>query len=314
MGDGSLLPLADAWDGDPIRPTSNDPTPGAVVASLTDRDRALRVRHLTARAIEIVDEAIATHLDGRTLVATCALYSGGDDSTTLLHLFRRRVTHAIHANTGIGVEETREFVRSTCTEWGVPLIEKHPPTSYRDLVLERGFPGPAMHWKMYQRLKERCLHAARRDLVGDSRRERVLFLAGRRRSESRRRADVPAHERDGSIIWASPLVAWTKLDLMTYRALHDVPRNPVSALLHMSGECLCGAFAKPGELDEIGYWFPTVRAEIEALEAEVRAAGHPEHLCRWGHGSGAPSKSGPLCSSCDLLFDSEATPATREAS
>lgn len=68
----------------------------------------------------------------------------------------------------------------------------------------------------------------------------------------------------------------------------------------MSGECLCGAFAKPGELDEIGYWFPETKAEIEALEIEVRAAGHREAICKLGHGQGSPSKAGPLCSSCEL--------------
>lgn len=95
---------------------------------------------------------------------------------------------------------------------------------------------------------------------------------------------------------------WTELDLNTYRALHDVPRNPVADLIHMSGECLCGAFAKPGELDEIGYWFPETKAEIEALEVEVRAAGHREAICKWGHGQGSPSKAGPLCSSCELNY------------
>jgi hypothetical protein len=83
----------------------------------------------------------------------------------------------------------------------------------------------------------------------------------------------------------------------------EIPRNVASDTLHMSGECLCGAFAHRGELDEIGEWFPEMRAEIEALEAEVRAAGHPEPFCTWGHGQGEPAEtSGPLCTSCDARF------------
>jgi hypothetical protein len=232
------------------------------------------------------------------------LFSGGNDSTVLAHLFRDDATHAIHANTTIGIEATRQFVRDTCTTWGLELVEIAAPVSYRDLVIQQGFPGPAMHWKMYQRLKERPLDAARHVLgVAGSRTKAALFLAGRRRQESDRRQDVPLHEPDGSVIWASPLAMWTNLN--TYRDMHpDVPRNEVSDLLHMSGECLCGAFAKPGELDAIGEWFPAVADEIRALEAEVRAAGHPEPLCRWGHGvTGAglaAMRTGPLCSSCTV--------------
>lgn len=300
LGTDALLTAAESWGFDPLRPDLVNVTPAAVVAGLSAGDKALRLRRLIEQAHEIYDLSIATHLGKHELVASCVLYSGGNDSTALAHIFKRRATHAIHANTGIGVEQTREFVRDTCKTWELPLIEKHPPTSYRDLVIERGFPGPPMHFKMFTRLKERCLEQARGDLVTNPRKERVLFIAGRRRSESRRRAEIPLHERKGSTIWASPIAMWTTIDLNTYRALHDVPRNPVADVLHMSGECLCGAFAQPGELDEIGYWYPDVKAEIEALEVEVRAAGHPERFCTWGHGLGAPSKTGPLCESCEL--------------
>lgn len=298
----TLFAEADAYQGDPMMPDLEQPTPITLVASLTGPDRELRVKNLITQAHDIYDAGVAEHLDGHTLVASALLFSGGNDSTTLGHIFRHRVTHVIHANTTIGIEETRVFVRDTCKAWGLPLIEKVAPTSFRELVIERGFPGPAMHFKMYQRLKERCLRAALRDLVSNPYRERVVFVAGRRRQESARRADVALSERDGSAIWVSPLAFWTSLDMNTYRTTHDVPRNTVSDTLHMSGECLCGAFAHRGELDEIGYWFPAMKAEIEALEAEVRSAGHPEPYCTWGHGQGKPSQSGPMCSSCDARF------------
>lgn len=182
------------------------------------------------------------------------------------------------------------------------------------MVLENGFPGPPpMHARMYQRLKERPLMQARRDLVKNPRTERVLFLAGRRRAESQRRAKVPVHERRGSIIWASPLVNWTALDLAMYKREYEVPSSEASQLMHMSSECLCGAFAKPGELDEIAYWFPQVAASIRALEAEAVAAGIPEPRCRWGHGQGAPSKSGPMCDGCELRFETNGSGGSEHA-
>lgn len=268
----------------------------------TDERRA-RLATAIMDSQRILAEALDIHLGSHKLVARCLLFSGGNDSTTLGHFMRRYVTHAIHVNTGIGIEQTREHVRRTCDAWGIPLIEKSPPagSTFRELVLEQGFPGPAHHWKMYQRLKERGLRLARNELVTNPRRERVLFIAGRRRNESARRAEIVEHERVGSVIWVSPLANWTNEDMNTYRALYDVPRNEVSDLIHMSGECLCGAFAKANELDEIGFWFPEVKNQIEELEREVAAAGHKR--CKWGWGAtrhiDSKVKSGPLCSSCD---------------
>lgn len=274
-----------------------------------------RLQALVQESNALVDQAIATHITGesRRLAAICVLFSGGDDSTVLAHLLRQRADYAVHINTGIGIEATREYVRQTCRGWDLPLIEEHPPPgcTYEELVLDQGFPGPGHHYKMYQRLKERGLRKVRKRLVPRPRQERVLFVAGRRRDESQRRMQVPEMEREGAIVWVSPLVNWTKRDLNTYRMAHrDVPRNPVSATLHMSGECLCGAFAHEGELDEIGYWYPDTVAQIRELESKVAAAGHPPQRCIWGWGGSAtgpeaeaPSASGPLCTSCDARFE-----------
>lgn len=264
-----------------------------------------RMNGLIAEAFGLVDEAITAHVGDREIVARCILYSGGNDSTILAHLMRAYATHAVHVNTGIGIEQTRDFVRETCAAWDLPLIEKHPPagSTYRELVLDQGFPGPGMHYKMYQRLKERGLMAVRRDFITEPRKQRILYMAGRRRDESARRANIVEHEKIGSIVFVSPLVNWTNEDMNTYRIMHpDVPRNPVSDLLHMSGECLCGAFAHKGELEEIEMWFPLVAQEIRELEAEVQAAG--QKRCEWGWGWNKPltaaDKSGPLCTSCDV--------------
>lgn len=284
------------------------------IAKMSHEDRALRVRLLIQQSHDLMDDAIKSEIldANRKVTAICVLYSGGNDSTTLAHMFRNRADYAIHVNTGIGIEETREFVRSTCGGWNLPLMEEHPPegSTYRELVLDQGFPGPGHHWKMYQRLKQRGLEQARKKLVGNrGRTERVVFLAGRRREESKRRAGIPDRDRVGAMVFISPLVNWTKLDLNTYRVLHpDVPRNPVSDTLHMSGECLCGAFAHRGELDEIGFWYPETAKYIRELEQEVIAAGHPSPKCHWGWGADKgvkPSKSGPMCTSCDSRFTGE---------
>lgn len=292
------------------------------VARMTRPQREQRVVDLVASSHDILEREIAKHADGHQIVAKVLLYSGGNDSTTLAHMFKDVATHAAHANTTVGIEETRQFVRDTCASWGLPLIEKLPPEGqhYRDFVLGNvyawsrkhgdrrrvypgGFPGPAQHFFVYQRLKERCLEQVRNELVDNPRKQRVVFVAGRRRDESKRRQQIPVSERRGSTIWISPLVEWTKADLNTYRTMNPgIPQCRASGLIHMSGECLCGAFAKQGELDEIEMWFPQDVAAIRELERLLEnRIDIPEERRKYGWGAYKhikPSKTGPLCDSC----------------
>lgn len=277
------------------------------ISKLERKERERRVELLIEDSHLILDKAIEELVtkDNKTVAGVVGLFSGGNDSTVLCHIMSDALTHLGHANTTIGIEQTRQFVRDTAELWGIPLMEFKPPREvdhYRSLVLDQGFPGPGHHFKMYQRLKERGLHEMRRALVKD-RTQRIVFVAGRRREESRRRANVPEMEREGSMVWASPLVHWTKFDLNTYRLMFDVPVNEVSDLLHMSGECLCGSFAHAGELDEIAMWFPDVASHIRSLEDEIsERTDIPEKRKKWGWGAGSKPKAekvGALCTSCD---------------
>lgn len=281
------------------------------VARLTGSQRTSRVDDLIVESRAILHDAIVEHVtsDSREVAAVVGLFSGGNDSTVLVHLFRDQLTHCAHANTGVGIEATRDFVRNTCEEWGTPLLERIAPREmdrYRHLVLTDqrgkqgqalgGFPGPAMHWKMFTRLKERALEVVRNELVGNPRRQRVVFVAGRRRTESKRRADVPKSERKGSTVWVSPFVNWTKLDLLTYRLMcadvDPVPINDVTALAHMSGECLCGSMASRGERDELSYWFPGAFEQIAEMEAALSIRDDiPEHRKTWGWGADPAKKA-----------------------
>lgn len=250
----------------------------------TDELAALTLDEAITRSHDLIDEVLHQQaLDKKDVKAICVLYSGGNDSTVLAHLVRSRCDYAVHINTGIGIEQTRDFVRSTCAAWELPLIEEHPPpgATYDELVLKLGFPGPAGHMLMYTRLKERGLRAVRRRFVRQPRRERIIFLTGMRLFESSRRMrNAEPHRREGSVVWVNPIGHWTNAHMAEYRKRHaDVPRNEVSDILHMSGECLCGAFAKPGELEWIAQFFPDTAQRIRDLEAKAKEAG--VH-CVWG--------------------------------
>jgi len=311
------------------------------VATLTRPQREARLDELIGQSRDFLAGAIEEHVTGNGLmVAALAVgFSGGNDSTTLTHIFRRDVDFALHANTTIGIEETRDYVRNTCEEWGLSLMERTPPREtdhYRHLVLTRergkkgqalgGFPGPAMHFKMYQRLKERAIEQVQREVITKPRRERFVLILGRRRAESQRRSKINLIDRRGSRLNVSPLLNWTKADLNTYRLRcandgHPLPSNTASGLIHMSGECLCGSFASPGEREEIAYWFPGPFEQVAELEAALADRDDiPDHRKTWGWGADPVKKaaetaylktfdiedeaptSGDLCSSCDDRF------------
>ncbi|TMR06509.1 hypothetical protein ETD86_52690 [Nonomuraea turkmeniaca] len=279
-------------------------------------------------AIQRSHDIIAEALDRYPIVARQALFSGGNDSSVLLHLAQPYLDSSphdavVHVNTGIGIEETRQHVRDVARGWNLPLRELHPRDSYDDLVLGRvlartgpnagkrpvwvGFPGPGgdSHKVMYRRLKDEPLQRNRAAIIGRrGRREKVLYLAGMRWDESERRMrNAEEIDPEGGIIWCSPIVHFTNAQMAEYRRRFHLPRNPVAEHLHMSGECECGCFAKEGELDEIEFFYRKTAYRIRSLEAQAKAAGIA--ACKWGQrppGSRDTAKpgsiAGRLCGKC----------------
>jgi 3'-phosphoadenosine 5'-phosphosulfate sulfotransferase (PAPS reductase)/FAD synthetase len=252
----------------------------------------------------LIEQAIQEHQPVR---AVFGLFSGGHDSLTSTSIAAQHedFTAAVHINTGIGIEETREFVRETCKEQGWPLIELHSEHRYEDLVLKRGgFPqGPKSHSSMYYYLKQRPLDGLIRD-TKKARGDRVVLVTGIRVAESVRRMNaaisVPIR-RDGASVWVNPILDWTASDCGTYMAAMNIRRSPVVDLLHRSGECLCGALAREEEIHEIDLWYPEAAKRIHDLEAQARACGlkHTRWASRkaWGD---AEQITLPMCASCEL--------------
>jgi hypothetical protein len=89
--------------------------------------------------------------------------------------------------------------------------------------------------------------------------------------------------------------------LMRYRA-DTLPLNEVTVHLHMSGDCLCGCYAREGEIAGVELFAPDVAAQIHEIEEEARTtADIPPQRCVWGWGAtaaGSPHLAGRLCSKC----------------
>lgn len=252
--------------------------------------------------------------------AAWSMFSGGDDSlaTAVVTSQVKGFRGCLHIDTGIGIPETQDFVIETCRAQGWPLKiyrAKDYGQDYEELAVRYGFPGPAAHFRMYIRLKERALDAFTREHKARWR-DRLLLSTGARSSESERRmGHVERARRDGCQLWANPLSAWSKFDCLDSITAAGIPRSPVVELIHKSGECLCGSFAKPGELNEIRCWFPKTADRIDRIAACVKAAGH--RACVWGQRpprerkrqpasrDSAGRSVGPLCQQCELDYQAE---------
>jgi 3'-phosphoadenosine 5'-phosphosulfate sulfotransferase (PAPS reductase)/FAD synthetase len=130
---------------------------------------------------------------------------------------------------------------------------------------------------MYNRLKQRQIERLARD-YGASPKEPVMLISGCRKEESvRRMGTTKPIDPQGRMVWVAAFAELTAIDCGDYMQREAIPRNPVKDLIHMSGECLCGAFAHKGELKELALWFPEDAENIRRIEKKVFAAGFP-----WG--------------------------------
>lgn len=259
------------------------------------------------------DSVVATHMVRRYLAAR--------------PLFRHFFQGVVHVDTGIAIPQTTQHVREVADVWESKLFELRPRITYLDLILGnvratrgpnigrpvwRGFPGPGgngqPHHVMYSRLKDQPWQALRKRFVGaEGSRKKVMYLAGMRWDESEKRFhNAEEVGPKGAIVWVSPIVHWTNGHMREYRAKwrcdkvhkHEphrmcfeqaLPLNEVTANLHMSGDCTCGCYAKPDELDEIGFFYPPVAERIRRDQETVREAG----IAAWKWGTPPPPGFNP---------------------
>lgn len=222
------------------------------------------------------------------LDAVYSLFSGGSDSLCATYIASQHPLFkgVIHIDTGIGIPLVQEYVKSTCDRYGwnlriyraldyITAKGKPDPQDYEKLVRTMGFPGPAGHQAMYIRLKERPLQQANRELK--KLHTKIGWSTGIRMNESARRfanfknaAKKGGFDKYQSKIWINPILFWDKDIKLKLIADKNLPVNPVYQYLCKSGECLCGAFAKKGELLELQVHFPEVYERLNNLYLDVK--------------------------------------------
>lgn len=252
-------------------------------------------------------------------IRTFCLFSGGSDSLVVAHRCRDHYDELVFIDTQTAVPGVIDHVKKCAADLDKPLrILTQDFDVYEYLILggtdprgnewqPLGFPGPGQHNRTYNRLKERALRRLMKDAkTGQPHNARVLGLSGIRRDESARRQGRMPLTRQGSFAFCNPLIDWTDAQMSDYRVEHNLRLSDISALLHRSGECNCGAFRTEGEREMLASLWPKWwHDRIEVLEQKAEDAGL--RYCRWGgfdrdgnRASGEASKAGPLCSQCQV--------------
>lgn len=208
------------------------------------------------------------------------LFSGGDDSLALVHkiMSSGEGDAVLYLNTNSGLAENLEYVKAVCREHGWPLRVERSPVSLVEMSMKYHFPGSAFHSIAYAYFKERQLGFIASEWEG-----KPVYITGVRKHESDRRMenvadDVWAEADNGRWVWGQPLFDWTDEDVDEYRDKHDLRRNPISAKIHRSGDCYCGAFAHRDELlidlysngyDRHATWLGAVETRVQEYRGRL---------------------------------------------
>lgn len=230
---------------------------------------------------DILNRAIAQY----NPYAIVVMFSGGDDSLTAYHVSRYLsvpVTHFLHGVTNTGIVETTDFAREVGEQSGLRYIEANAGNAYDEYVLRKGFfgVGNKAHEMAYHVLKRQRFEGAISKHIRQRQRGRnVILINGARKQESdnRKKSMINPVKADGSNIWVNIINDWIKLDCLEF--LDGQKRNPVTEILHRSGECLCGTMQSQETRREVSYWFPYWGKRMNDLE---QAACQRGFCWKWG--------------------------------
>lgn len=168
----------------------------------------------------------------------------------------------------------------------VPCIGKYGMgKTFENYCKKYGFPHAGQHNQVMRWLKSKALVAFA--LSQTKPKERIAFISGVRHKESSRREVnaqiIGVSEDTPRIIWIAPVYYWTTEQAYAFVRKHEFELSESYTMLHISGDCLCGAFAKKEEAYLIKQFYPDTGKQI----AEIEKVANREHkgLKHWGNGA-----------------------------
>lgn len=228
---------------------------------------------------------LLTKLEGMGRLEHWAAYSGGKDSGALTHWLwtQGKLKGVLSVNTTIGCDDTTQFIRKTCKEFGWDLVELTPPKGYDDFVRRFGFPKEGGHNLIMRWLKYKPLQIWARD----NKANKPVIHSGVRSGESDRRfVNVTSLMQDSSLWMGAPIREWSTAAVFDYVDRFKIGISPVYNYLHISGDCLCGSFGDASEAMLIRMFYPDIANHIKSLEDEIRESPKIKPAYKkWGNNS-----------------------------
>jgi len=208
-----------------------------------------------------------------------ALFSGGKDSFSTAKVLDQagKLVACVALRTGIAVPEWEDSVRILCDKNNWPLEFYTTTESYEDFVIRYGFPGPTKHSWIMQKLKGRAVAQFRKYRPG------AILASGVRLDESvKRLGNVrPVGQWEGVPILA-PIFDWTTEETWAFALSGGYERPEAYSNLQISGDCLCGAYAREGEYEALKFHYPDLGRSMDSLGESIKER-HPKR-CQWGWG------------------------------
>jgi 3'-phosphoadenosine 5'-phosphosulfate sulfotransferase (PAPS reductase)/FAD synthetase len=220
-----------------------------------------------------------------------ALFSGGKDSFATAKALQEHdlLKGCLLLDTGISVPEWKDSCKEICERqgWGMTIVPT--PVRYEWLVWKYGYPGYMSHYFTMNYLKGRAVREWKKLHPGEA------LASGVRKGESARRSVTtkPVSLFEGVTVYA-PIYEWTTAQVWDYVKRHGYTRPRAYETLGVSGDCLCGAFAKDWERQALRMHYP-------AVDQRICSIGRDQHGRDWGWCS-AKGEKGPeeavICVEC----------------
>lgn len=197
---------------------------------------------------EILDKTIA---EWNPVAIICA-YSGGYDSLVCTHLVHKlnipqNIPLMVYSiDTKLSADGWVDFVKIIANGfgWNHHVYDNQAGfDEYVKWVKAAGCPYSLEgHKRAYNRLKDRAFSAILKLHKGDDIHNKVLFVSGVRKYESKEREKLenPINRRGSTnAIFCNPLFYWTDDEVFEYRMEHELPENPFYNTVGGSGDCQC---------------------------------------------------------------------------
>ena len=200
------------------------------------------------------------------------LFSGGKDSLVTCHKAWKDGLlgdnpKVLYCRTGVGLNE--EYVKEICSKfgWELIIVEPAPHETYEIFVKRFSFPHEGMHSAVMGFLKwhpMRKWYNQQKKLGRD-----IIFLSGRRKKESKRRMRMKSNKKlvkTEGMTFLSYIYEMQTVEVWDYLKENNLQRSPIYDTMHLSGDCLCGAFSSKGESDWLSVFHPEMAKRFMELE------------------------------------------------